>query len=191
MKRHPIIHLATWILARLVPEGERDALVGDLMEEHAMRADTTSSSAALRWFLRQVCASVPPLLSARLRRAAWIATFGVALLAYIAVGVVEWIVNRTIPSPPATGTPANMLLGLLIPFPMVALIAYVAARFRPRAPIVLGAIMLLMVTLMTFTSAERIPTWYRIAYFLVGPAAAFIGSALRSAAVKKTHGLGA
>jgi len=190
MKRYPSIHVATWFLARLVPEGERDALVGDLVEEHALRAATTSSSAALRWSLQQVCASVPPLLWARLRRAAWIAALGVALLAYIAVGVVEWIVNRTIPSPPGTGTIVNMLLALLIPFPMVALIAYVAARFSPRAPIMLGAIMLVMVTLMTLTSAERIPTWYRIAYFLVGPAAAFIGGALRSAAVRKTNGLG-
>jgi hypothetical protein len=190
MKRYPSIYVATWILSRFVPEGERDALVGDLIEEHALRAATTSSSAALRWCLQQVCASVPPLLCARLRRAVWIATFGVALLAYTAVGDVEWIVNRMIPSSPGIGTAANMLLGLLIPFPMVALIAYVAARFSPRAPIVLGVIMLLMVTLMTLTSAERIPTWYRIAYFLVGPAAAFIGSALRAAAVKKTNGLG-
>jgi hypothetical protein len=185
MKHHRSIHVATWILGRLVPAGERDALVGDLIEEHALRAAATSSAAALRWCLQQVCASAPPLLWARLRRAAWIATFGVALLAYTAVGVVEWIVNRVLPSLPGTGTVANMLLGLLIPFPMVALIAYVAARFSPRAPIVLGAIMLLMVTLMTLTSAERIPAWYRIAYFLVGPAAAFIGSGLRTAATKK------
>jgi hypothetical protein len=189
MKRYPSIHVATWILSRLVPEGERDALVGDLIEEHALRAGTTSSSAALRWCLQQVCASAPPLLWARLRRAAWIVTFGVALLAYTAVGLVEWIVNRAIPSSSAASA-ANMLLGLLIPFPMVVLIAYFAARFSPRAPIVLGTIMLLMVTVMTLTSAESIPTWYRIAYFLVGPAAAFIGCALRSAAVRKTNGLG-
>jgi hypothetical protein len=190
MKRYPSIQMATWMLSRLVPDGERDALVGDLIEEHALRAAATSPSAALGWCLQQVLASAPPLLWARLRRAVWIATVAVALLAYTAVGVVEWIVNRALPSSAATGTVANMLLGLLIPFPMVALIAYVAARFSSRAPIVLGAIMLLMVTLMTLTSAERIPTWYRIAYFVVGPTAAFIGSALRSAAVRKSNRLG-
>jgi hypothetical protein len=190
MRRSPTIHVAIWILSRLVPKGERDALVGDLMEEHALRVALTSSSAALRWCLRQVCASAPPLLWARLRRAAWIATFGVALLAYSAVVVVELIVNRAIPSSSAASA-TNMLLGLLIPFPLVVLIAYFAARLSPRAPIVLGAIMLLMVTLMTLTSAERIPAWYRIAYFLVGPAAAFIGSLLNSAAMRKTNGPGA
>jgi hypothetical protein len=181
MKRYPSLQVAIWILSRLVPEGERDALVGDLIEEHAQRAAATSSSAALRWALQQVCASAPPLLWARLRRATWIATLGVALLAYTAVVVVELIVNRAIPNSSTAGA-ANMLLGLLIPFPMVVLIAYFSARFSPKAPIVLGAIMLLVVTVMTLTSAESVPTWYRIAYFLVGPAAAFIGSALRSAA---------
>jgi hypothetical protein len=40
--------------------------------------------------------------------------------------------------------------------------------------------MLLAVTVMTASTTESTPTWYRIAYFFVGPAAAFIGSALRS-----------
>src|SRR5580658_7373033 len=128
MKRHPSLQVAIWILSRLVPEGERDALVGDLIEEHALRAAATSSSAALRWALQQVCASAPPLLWARLRRAAWIATFGVALLAYTAVGVVEFFVNRAMSSPSAAGPIAYALLGLIIPFPTVVLIAYFAAR---------------------------------------------------------------
>ncbi len=164
--------------------------MGDLMEEHALRASSASSAAALKWCLQQVCASAPPLLWARLRRAAWMATFGVALLAYTAVGVVEFLVNRAIPSSPAAGTVAYTLLSLIIPFPTVVLIAYFAAGFRRRAPIVLGAIMLLMITVMTLTSTETVPAWYRISYFLVGPAAAFIGSALRSAAVRKAAGRG-
>jgi hypothetical protein len=177
--RHRALHVAMWILLRLVPEGEREPLVGDLTEEYALRANATSSSAAFKWYLQQVCSSAPPLVWARLTRAAWISTVGVALLAYIAVGVVEFIVNWAISSSPATGTDAYRPLGMIITFPMAVLIAYFAARFRRGAPIVLGAMMLLAVTVMTLSTTESMPLWYRIAYFFVGPAAAFIGSALR------------
>jgi len=40
--------VALWILSRLVPEREREAFVGDLIEEYSLRAREVSSSAALR-----------------------------------------------------------------------------------------------------------------------------------------------
>ena len=175
--RHRGVLVATWILARLVSRDEREPLIGDLAEEYALRADTASSSAAFRWYLQQICASAAPLLYARLAEAAWIATAGVALLAYIAVGVVEVTVNRAISGSFAASYNA---LGMVVIFPMVVLIGYFAARFRRRAAVVLGAMMLLAVTVMTATTTESMPAWYRIAYFFVGPAAAVIGSALCS-----------
>jgi hypothetical protein len=159
---HRAVHVATWILARLVSKGEREPLLGDLAEEYALRTNTASASAAFKWYLQQICASAPALLYAQLTRSAWIATAGVALLAYIAVGVVELIVNRVISSSSAA---AYNPLGLIITFPMVVLIGYFAARFRRRAAIVLGAMMLLAVTVRT---ASTTATWYRIAYFFVG-----------------------
>jgi hypothetical protein len=170
--RNPSLHLATWILSRLAPENERDPLIGDLAEEYALRSKATSSSAARKWYLRQVCASVPPLLRARLRRPMWLATFGFALAAYIAIGVVQLIVGWVIAD---IYDPLNLIIGL----PMVVLIGYVAARFRRRAATVLAALMLVAVTVMTLTTTEAAPLWYRIAFFL-GPAAAFIGGAVHS-----------
>jgi hypothetical protein len=175
--RHRAVHVATWILSRLAPKGEREPLMGDLAEEYALRANTASPSAAFKWYLRQICSSVPPLLYVMLTQAAWMATAGVALLAYIAVGLAELIVNRAISS---SAVVTYNPLGMVITFPLVVLIGYFAARFRRRAPIVLGAMMLLAVTVMTASTTESTPTWYRIAYFFVGPTAAFIGSALRS-----------
>lgn len=178
--RDRALHLAMWTFSWLAPRSQREALMGDLAEEYALRANATSASAACRWYLRQICASVAPLLWSRLTRTAWLATLGVALCAYIAVGVVEFLVSWAIATPPASGAAAFDPLGLIITFPMVVLIGYLAARFRRRAAIVLGAIMLLNVTAMMIWSTEAMPRWYRIAYFLVGPAATFIGSALRS-----------
>ncbi len=167
--------MVIWILSRLVPESEREPLVGDLTEEYALRASAASSSAALKWCLRQVCASVPTVLWARLTRGAWISTVGVALLAYIAVGLVELIVNWAISS-----SSAENPLGMLITFPMVVVIGYFAARVRRSAALVLAAMMLSAVTLMTLSADEVMPAWYRIAYFVVGPVAAFSGKVLRS-----------
>jgi hypothetical protein len=175
--RYRAVHAATWILSRIVSNSEREPLMGDLEEEYALRVNAAGSSAAFKWYLQQICASAPPLLYARLTQAAWIATAGVALLAYIAVGLVELIVNWAISS---SSTASYNPLGMGITFPMVVVIGYFAARFRPRAAIVLGAMMLLAVTVMTATATESVPQWYRIAYFFVGPAAVFIGSALRS-----------
>lgn len=175
--RERAVYVATWVLSRIVSRGEREPLLGDLAEEYALRANAGRASAALQWYLQQACASAVLLMWARLRRATWIRTGGVALFAYIAVGLVEFIVNLAIRGP---STSRYNALGLVITFPMVVLIGYFAERFRRRAAMVLGAMMLLAVIAMTVWATERVPTWYRIAYFFVGPTAACIGSLLGS-----------
>jgi hypothetical protein len=169
--RRLMLHLALWFLSRLAPEGQRESLTGDLLEEYALRARVGSSAAALGWCLRQVCASTVPLLRARLLCGAWLSTLGVAVLGYAAVGALEFAANRVMPGAHAAG--------MIITFPAVVAIAYVAAGVRRRAPIVLGAMMLVAVTGMTLTITEDVPTWYRVALFFVGPAAVGIGSAWR------------
>jgi hypothetical protein len=174
---HPALRVAMWIFSRLVPKDHREPLMGDFAEEYALRTKAGSASAALKWYLRQMFASVPPLLWARLTRATWLSTLGVAFLAYFAVGVVQVIIRWAISSSSAT---AHNPLDLIIIFPMVVLIGYFAERSRRRAAIVLGVMMLLAITAMTLGSTESSPLWYRVAWFFVGPVAAFIGSVLPS-----------
>jgi hypothetical protein len=178
--RRVTLWFATWILSRIVPKDEREPLIGDLAEEYALRVTSDSSSAALKWYLRQICISIPPLLWIRLTRATWLSTLGVALLAYIAVGVAQLVIHWAIPSASA---PTYKPLGLVIVFPLVVFIGYIAERVRRRAAIVLGAMMLLAITAMTVWTSESAPVWYRVAYFFVGPTAALIGSALRTVAM--------
>ncbi len=172
--RHRALHVANWVLTRLVSAEQREPLIGDLAEEYLRRANEAAPSAALRWYVRQIWVSAPSLLWPRLRPTA--GRVGVALLAYVAVGIAELSVNRVVSGPVVTYDP----VALLIMFPAVALIGYVAERYRRGAAFVLGAMMLLMVAAMTAWSAESPPTWYRIAYFFVGPAGAAIGGVLRS-----------
>jgi hypothetical protein len=182
---HLILRIATWILSRLANAKDRESLVGDLTEEYAARATATSRSAAFKWQLRQVIASAVPLLWSRLMRSAWISTLGVALVAYIAVGVVEFTANRVMVRFLAMGAHAYTPLELLITVPAVVVIGYFAARFRRRAATVLGVMMLPVVTAVILTSTEHMPLWYQIVYFLVGPAAACMGGRLRAAAERK------
>ncbi len=177
--RSRVLSIAMWILLRLVPGREREPLAGDLTEEYLLRASAASSSAALKWYLQQLCASVPPLLWASLMRAAWVSTVGVAILAYVAVGVAELTVNWAISRSFTSGTVAYNALGLIFTSPMVLLIGYLAAGFRRAAAIVLAAMMVLVIAVLTLWTAESMPVWLRIAYFTVGPGAAFFGSALR------------
>jgi drug/metabolite transporter (DMT)-like permease len=174
--RRPPLPLLTWVFTRFVPKGDREPLIGDLAEEYELRARTTSSSAASRWYLRQICASIPPLLWARFTRATWPATLGVALLAYFAVGVVQYMIQRAIANSTATFYGP---LPLIIVFPIVVLIGYLAERIRPRSAVVMGTLMLLAITAMTLWASEGAPLWYRAAYFVVGPAAAFAGAVLQ------------
>jgi hypothetical protein len=180
MMLHRAVHGVIRAISWLAPRSEREAMMGDLAEEYVLRANAVSASAACKWYLRQVCASAAPLLWARLTRTAWMSTVGVALFAYIVIGVVEFIVNGAIASLSATTTAAYNPLGMFMTFPMVVVIGYFAARFRRAATVVLASLMLLSVTAMTLWGNESLPIWYRSAYFVVGPAATFIGSALNS-----------
>lgn len=178
--RHCVPRVAIWIILCLVPEDEREPLVGDLLEEYALRVSATSATAARNWCLQQILVSAPHLLWTTISRSAWISTAGVALLAYIAVGAVELVVNWVFAVSSAHASIEYSPFGLLITFPMVVFIGYFAGSIRRRAPILLGAMMLAVATLMTLSINERVPSWYRAAYFVAGPAAAIIGSLLRS-----------
>jgi hypothetical protein len=175
--RPQIVELAAWILSRLAPYGESEALVGDLLEEYALRAATGPHSAALRWYLQQILVSGLHLMWTRFMRTAWLSTVAVALLAYTIVGVAEFTIKQTISKAP--------VINMLVTFPAVVLIAYFSARFRRGAPVVLAALMLVAVTIMTLTANENLSLPYRIAYFIVGPSAVFVGGALRSAVARK------
>jgi uncharacterized membrane protein AbrB (regulator of aidB expression) len=171
---HFALRLATWIFSLLVPKDVREPLLGDLTEEYARRVKASSSATALKWYVRQICASIVPLLWMRLTRAVWLSTLGVALLAYFIVGVAQIVIRWAISSSRANFHDA---LDLIIVFPMVVLIGYFAERLRRRAAVVLGSILLIAIVAMTLSDTHSPPLWYRVAWFLMGPAA-FIGGAL-------------
>ena len=56
MRRPP--RLLTWLLDRTAPARDREALVGDLVEEHALIASTAGAGGAARWYWNQALFSL-------------------------------------------------------------------------------------------------------------------------------------
>jgi hypothetical protein len=178
MKLPLALALATWVLSRLVSEGDREPLIGDLEEEYALRVRADSSYAPRVWYLRQICSSIPPVIRTRLAGEAWFATLGVALVGYLAVGLGQLAVAWAIPS---SSEPTYNPLGLIVTFPLIVLIGYFAERSRRGAATVLAALMLFAITAITLLIAVSAPVWYHAAYFFVGPVGAIVGGALSRA----------
>jgi hypothetical protein len=89
--------LADWLLACAVAPDERRALLGDLVEEYAIRRRDTSRVAASCWYGTQLLRSIPWLLWIPVRRSGLIATIGVTLMACAAQAAVELLTARVLP----------------------------------------------------------------------------------------------
>ena len=187
MKLPVTLALATWLLYRVAPEGDREPLIGDLEEEYALRVRADSSYAPRAWYLRQICSSIPPVLRIRIAREAWFATLGVALVAYFAVGLGQLAVAWAIP---ASSEPTYDPLGMIVTFPLVVLIGYFAELSRRGAAAVLAALMMLAITAITLSITVSAPVWYHAAYFVVGPVGAIVGGALGRASHRRSRGAG-
>jgi hypothetical protein len=176
---HSALKWVTWIFSRLVPKDFREPLMGDLTEAYSLQLKTVSSSAAARSHLWRMSASITPLLWLRLSRATWPGTLGVGLLAFCGVALVDLAVERVIPILTAERMLGPAPLGLVVTCTMVVLIGYFAERFRRRAAIVLGAILLLVILTMLPSANDGAPVWKRIIALLLVPAA-FVGRILHS-----------
>jgi hypothetical protein len=91
------------------------------------------------------------------------------------IGASQLVIQRAVHGFSAT---TRGPLALIILFPIVLVIGFFAERFRRRSAVVLGAILLLAIAAMTVWGTGNAPIRYRLAYLLVGPTVAFIGTAM-------------
>jgi hypothetical protein len=78
---------------------------------------------------------------------------------------------------PDVAQPASALR-IVGQLPGIALIAYMAGRFDHRAPLLLGAMMLLAAAAITALTTEALSTAFVVAYLTIGPGAAVLGARL-------------
>lgn len=174
------VHGPGRLLERLIPEPHREALLGDLAEERALRSRSGGAPSAARWHRRQLLGSVVPLLGVAVKRSRWAATLGVALGAYLALGIVELAATLALDRLVTAGTDVTLLLSLIVGVAIAALIGYQAARIRPGAALTLAVIMVVVVAALMATSGESAPLWYQLGYLVAGPAAVLAAEAWRA-----------
>ena len=175
------LNLIARALASVLGDEYCVALMGDLAEERARRVHADGPQQAATWYRIEICRSLAAAARLRLAETVRSAPWSIAIGAYLLVAVLD-VTMRVLLSAvwPDAAQPASVLR-IVGQFPGIALISYMAARFDRRAPLLLGAMMLLAAISMTTLTTEAMSTAFIVAYFTIGPGAAVLGALLSRA----------
>jgi peptidoglycan/LPS O-acetylase OafA/YrhL len=165
---------ATWLLGCLLCEADKDAVIGDLIEEHALRYSSSSRHVSW-WYWNQVSRSVLPLVWTAVRRGRWLGVLGAALAAYVLVTIIESAATmatfKLFSAYPLVQERAGLVIGLAA----MALGGYIAASIRRGAAATLAVIIALVVVALMMTMSESVPLWYTFGFLVFGPLASLAG----------------
>jgi hypothetical protein len=178
VRPHHPPRVSTWLLGCFLPESDREAVLGDLVEEYGIRVRSASISNAAGWYWSQVWRSIPPALWVGVRRGGWLSTVGVAIGAYIVAGMIEFVglaVMARLLSPVGRAFP---VLSVIVGLATLVLGGYLAAWIRPAAATVLAAIVILVIVVLFVTMRDSAPLWYGLVFLVFGPVAALAGGTL-------------
>jgi hypothetical protein len=170
---------ASRAIAQLVPLHTLDAALGDLAEEYALRAQSTSAFAVWRWYWGQIARSMPQMMWIDIRRQGWAATFAVALGGWLIASIVELIADGALVAWAGSAAAVNGAAGALIGLTALALGGYLAALVRPAATKVMAAITAVFVGVLMLADVGDVPRWYGVAFLVFGPLMSIAGGAWR------------
>ena len=176
MRRAGSLRAAEWIFGWLLSDADRDALIGDLAEEHTLRL--RSQSGAAWWYWNQVTRSLAALLWAAVRRGRWLGALGAAIAAYGLVYVVEWAGGTALSGLLGRVPLVDWLITLAITLSAMVLGGYLAARMRRGAVAVLALISAASVIRLMLTTGHIVPLRYQLPWLVLCPIAALAGGAL-------------
>jgi hypothetical protein len=168
---------ATWLLGVLLSEADKDAVIGDLIEEHALR-HSQSGRRGSWWYWSQVARSVLPFFWIAIRRERWLGILGAAITAYLLATIIESAATIEISRLFTANALPQERMGLLIGLSAMALGGYTAAWIRRGAAAALAVIIALMVVALMVTMSESVPLWSQLGFLVFGPLASLAGGAL-------------
>lgn len=168
-------HIAIRLLECLLPERHRDTIIGDLVEESALRARASTRITTAWWCWWQVARSIPLLLWSDLRRRRWLSTLGVGIAAYVSASVIEFVSTAVISRMFRPDARLAPVLSVIVGLATMALGGYVAASIRQGAAPVLAGIILIVVGVLLVTMPNSAPFWYGLTFLIAGPLAAVAG----------------
>jgi hypothetical protein len=180
MRRGEAPKTATWLIASLLPRADRDAFIGDLIEEYAIRARSASPASAAGWYWGQVLRSAPLVLWSVVRHGGLL-TIAIALAVYVGAGFVEEAAFRALIKLLGRDVAGLDVLGVIVGLATFTAGGYVATWVRPGAAPALAAIVLISVLWLMVTVTGNQSPWYGLTFLVAGPLAALAGGSLRHA----------
>ena len=186
MKRSAPPRLATCILERILPARFREAALGDLVEEYAVRVETSPRSSAVRWFWSQSFRSIPSVVSASLRNLSWLRSIGIALAVYAVLGAVELVADFTITRVIGVSQAAAIALAPVVFLMASSIAGCVAARIRRGAVAFVALFVVITVSVLIRLKVCPIPVpcWYQFGFLILGPLAVLTAPSLLHAREK-------
>jgi hypothetical protein len=171
MSRHSPRGFACCLLESVLPVPHKGALLGDLIEECALRAESTSESAAACWFWAQVCRSIPFMVGSSLRVGDWLIRTTVAIGVFAAMGIFKIAADLIIEKLVAPGQTAYIVLAPIVFLTTTSIGGCAAARIRSGTTIFLALIVMAAVAVLIGVSACSIPVpwWYQLGFLTLGP----------------------
>ena len=163
MIAQPPSRLASWLLGCLLPREDAEAVIGDLIEECALKQSESQLQRSW-WYWSQVSRSLTPLVWTRIRRERWGAVFGAAIAAFILANIVEMVATSAIwkfvDGQPVVQVSSSLVVGLAA----MALGGYIAAWLHPRASGVVALLIVVVVVAFMATMEMSGPLWYHFGF---------------------------
>jgi hypothetical protein len=162
---------ACWLLESLLPDPYREAALGDLIEEYALRIESTSRFTASRWFWSQACRSLPPTVWSLLRSRDCLISISIAIGVYIFMGTLkfaaDWIISKLVAPDQST----HVVLAPIVFLTTTVIGGCVAARIRRGATIFLALMVTITVAILIDVKVCSIPVpwWYQFGFLTLGP----------------------
>jgi hypothetical protein len=171
MRRNSPPAFACWLLESVVPAPYREAVLGDLIEEYNLRAQSASPLAASRWFWSQACRSIPSMVRSSLRSRDWLISMSIAIGVYIVMELLEFAANLAISKWVVPQPTTYVLLAPVVFLTASAIGGCLAARIRRGATKFLALIVMITVAVLIGLKVCTIPVpwWYEFGFLTLGP----------------------
>ena len=171
MSRNSPPAFACWLLESLIPVPYRQAMLGDLIEEYTLRAESASPLTASRWFWSQACRSVPSMVGCWLRSRDWLISMSIAMGVYIVIGTLKLAADSAISRFVSPRPTTYVILAPVLFLAATSIGGCIAARIRPGATIFLAlmAMITVAVSIALKVCTIPVPWWYEFGFLTLGP----------------------
>ncbi len=171
MSRNSPPAFACWLLESVIPAPYREAMLGDLVEEYTLRAESASPLAASRWFWSQACRSAPSMVWSWLRSWDWLISMSIAMGVYAVMQLLEYAANLAISKFVAPQPTTEVLLAPIVFLAATSMAGCIAARIRRGATIFLALMVMITVAVLIALKVctRPVPWWYQFGFLTLGP----------------------